>query len=219
MWRVKIYLGRAHLLVILLFIISVSILNSDVSAQVPEKNFRDDFAGASLRPEWRVVDQDINRWAIIDDDYLVLILKNDKNKFCYKHQTSDRYEFILKPILSDLSVSDSFYVGIDNEKNDGIRLVLLGRNSLLFKKTLQKDVAQTNFHLPASSADEIEYYLKIQKLGIEYIGYVSRDGNSWTEVGRYYFPKFAGVPCFGGLSNTGSEKSVKVDFVELKALR
>jgi hypothetical protein len=209
----------AALVLILLFLVSVSILNSAVSAQAPEKNFRDDFAGASLRPEWRVVDQDINRWAIIDDDYLVLVLKSEKNKFCYKYDTPDRYEFILKSILTDLGGGDYFYIAIDNEKNDGIKLLLSARNFLAFKKILQKDVAQTMTHLPASSTDETEYYLKIQKLGIEYIGYVSRDGNSWTEVGRYYFPKFAGSPCFGGLSSSGSEKAVKVNFVELRALR
>ena len=50
----QLYPGRAALVLNLLFILSASSLGSVVWAQAPEKNFRDDFAGASLRPEWNL---------------------------------------------------------------------------------------------------------------------------------------------------------------------
>lgn len=65
----------------LLIIVSVNTLSSVVSAQAPEKNFRDDFAGASLRPEWDVFDQDIKRWELVDDDYLILVSRTRRTTF------------------------------------------------------------------------------------------------------------------------------------------
>ena len=60
----KVQLRQIQLAVIVLsMLMSVSTysLGSIVWAQVPRKDFRDDFAGASLRPEWNVIDQDKNR--------------------------------------------------------------------------------------------------------------------------------------------------------------
>lgn len=109
----------------LLIIVSVNTLSSVVSAQAPEKNFRDDFAGASLRPEWDVFDQDIKRWELVDDDYLILVIKDETNKFCYKYEVPDRYEFILKTLVTeDLDHGDNFYISIDNADNDGIKMII-----------------------------------------------------------------------------------------------
>lgn len=154
-----------------------------------------------------------------NSSYLILVIKDEKNKFCYKYEVPDRYEFILKTLVTeDLDHGDNFYISIDDADDDGIKMII-SSTVWTFKKTLGDDKAQT-VKLAANVSDKgADYYMKIQKTGIEYIGYVSRDGNRWTEVGKYYFPKFVGSPCFGGLSNTRGEKAVKVDFVELKALR
>ncbi len=193
----QLYPGRAALVLNLLFILSASSFGSVVWAQAPEKDFRDDFAGASLRPEWNLTDQDKNRWDLVNDDYLILVLKDDKNKFCYKYEVPERYEFILKLIVTEeLGFGDFFYIGIDNKNSDGIK-IMISPNQWIIKKTLGKDTAQMSRHAARVSDEEAEYYMKIQKKGIEYIGYISRDANSWTEVGRYSFPRFAGSPCFG----------------------
>ena len=208
----------AFIVLSVLTIVSVNSLSSVVSAEAPEMNFRDDFASTSLRPEWDVVDQDIKRWELVDNDYLLLVIKDEKNKFCYRYEVPDRYEFMLKTLVTDLDYGDNFYISIDNADNDGIKMII-SSGILTFKKTLGDDKAQTLKQATNVSDKGADYYMKIQKTGIEYIGYVSRDGNRWTEVGKYYFPKFVGSPCFGGLSTTRGEKAVKVDFVELKALR
>jgi hypothetical protein len=70
---------RAAVAVSLLTMLSAASPNSRVSAQAPEtKDFRDDFAGTSLRPEWTIVNNDANRWSLVDNDYLLLVLKDEK---------------------------------------------------------------------------------------------------------------------------------------------
>ncbi len=194
--------------------------SSPAAAQAPEtKDFRDDFAGTSLRPEWTIVDQDKNRWALVDSDYLLLVLKDEKNKFCYKGAVPDRYEFIVKVFVTQRLGSDYmenaggigpkwefFYVSIDNAKNEGLKLLIssmdmIKKETLVFRKTVGGDRADQSKQEDPYSEDEREYYLRIVKTGIEYIGYISHDGTSWTEVGKHHLPGFSGSPCFGGLSS------------------
>lgn len=54
---------------------------------------------------------------------IILVIKDEKNKFCYKYEVPDRYEFILKTLVTeDLDHGDNFYISIDNADNDGIKI-------------------------------------------------------------------------------------------------
>jgi hypothetical protein len=215
--------------------------SSPAAAQAPEaKDFHDDFAGTSLRPEWTIVNQDANRWALVDNDYLLLVLKDEKNKFCYKRAVPEQYEFLVKVVTQGLKSQvvpsggvamlgapgvqlELFYVSIDNAKDEGLKVmttasIFTNKETFIFGKKVGNDLAALLKEGDTSSEEDMEYYLRIVKSGIAYTAYISHDGISWT-VGKHHFPGFSGSPCFGGLSSTGTEKTVKVDFAELKALR
>jgi len=49
--------------------------------------FRDDFTGTSLRPEWTIRGNDPDRWTLVDNEYLLIVMtgteKGPKNDFVY----------------------------------------------------------------------------------------------------------------------------------------
>ncbi len=64
--------------------------------------FRDDFTGTTLRPEWRLVNEDPDRWTFIDNDYLLLITTSTKqgrkNTLRYKEDLPENYAIVLKVV-------------------------------------------------------------------------------------------------------------------------
>jgi hypothetical protein len=50
------------------------LLRVDTAAQQgSELAFRDEFTGTSLRPEWSIIAEDRDRWALIEGDHLIII--------------------------------------------------------------------------------------------------------------------------------------------------
>jgi hypothetical protein len=223
--------GLATLILSSFIVLSVNgMSNSVASPQTPEiKDFYDDFAGSSLRPEWTIVNQDANRWALVDSEYLLLLANDNKNKFCYKGAVTDRYEFTVKIVLPrPLNKWDVFVSSIAKDDGEGLELIASTYASASTDWTFAKTVgdaedkkAKTEFETTTKSSGA--YYVRIRKIGVEYTGFISNDRHDWTEIGTHYFPRLAATPCFcvkrGYNYGSTPESVVMVDFAELHALR
>jgi hypothetical protein len=146
----KLRRGCAALVLSWLSVLPITVSSSSpAAAQAQEtKDFRDDFAGTSLRPEWTIINQDANRWAFVDNDYLLLVLKDEKNKFCYKRPVPDQYEFLIKVTITERLKSqvllgkpigsewEVFFISIDNAKNEGTKLAISGDYNLIEAKEI-----------------------------------------------------------------------------------
>jgi hypothetical protein len=216
----------------LIFLPIGGVSNSVALAQTPDIIFFDDFNGRSLNPQWTIVDNDANSWDLAGDNYLVLVLAENKNRFCYTGTVPDRYEFVVKvvfpqPLQSASATMDSgtweyFYIAIDNPEKKFISLRMTSNDNkdwFMFRKGVQGKVAYVEKYGEVST-QHTEHYLKIARDDeIHFTGSESYDGNSWYTIGDHFIPHFGGgKPCFSASANTNTGKAVKVDYVELKAL-
>lgn len=60
-------------------------------------SFRDDFTGSKLAPEFRNLNPDPNRMALVEGDYLLLLTHKDKlNTIRYESTMPEDYEVIVR---------------------------------------------------------------------------------------------------------------------------
>jgi hypothetical protein len=195
----------------------------------PEKStkvfFRDDFTGRSLRPEWVLQNADNDRFSL-ETGHLVIIsadkAKGIKNELIFSKDISENYEVTIK-FTSRLESDTDIRLSLYRDKDNFISLVR-GRYTgyseahwLVFRKSLRGGSSELN-----KGFDQLpkEMYLKITKNNIEYTGYYSFDGITWSEIGQQFFKNLNGRPSLAIYNHKPNkpEVAVQIDYFEVKML-
>jgi hypothetical protein len=89
-----------------------------------------------------------------------------------------------------------------------------------FTKSIRGDQTYYDVSLKENREDT-ELFLKILKRGIEYEGFYSYDGATWTRLGKHFFLKFKPHPVFWATSwdREYPETPVKVDYFEVREIK
>jgi hypothetical protein len=189
--------------------------------------FRDDFTGRSLRPEWVLQNADNDRFSL-ETGHLILIStdsdKGIKNELVFSQKIPENCEVIVK-FNSRLDSRASIRLGLYRDKDNYISLsrervtgfVIGGQHWLVFSKSLRGESSKIEKgfeQLPK------EMYLKIAHNNLEYTGYYSFDGTTWSEVGQQFFKNLNGRPSLAVYNHGRGEPEVAVqlDYFEIKML-
>jgi hypothetical protein len=196
---------------------------SSASAQ-EALGFRDEFTGDSLAPQFRVLNPDPNRMALVDGEYVLLLAHEDeKNVLTYVGELPDRYEIVVR--FANVPEYNYQYANVYmSERDNGIASgVYLGAFCgpcptdpvFFFRKDLNGEFSNIDHKI---TMDDLKpFYLKISKDGVEYTSHFSYDGSHWTVIGThvsvrpYQQPRVA-VGVYGG---TAPESPIRVDFFEI----
>jgi hypothetical protein len=187
--------------------------------------FRDDFTGRSLRPEWVLQNADNDRFSL-ETGHLVIISddreKGIKNELIFSKNIPENCEIIVKVnsrLESDASVRLSLY----RDKDNYVSLIRARQmwysegHHLIFTKHLRgegSEITKKFSQLPR------EIYLKIMNNNLEYTGYYSFDGTTWTEIGQQYFKALNGRPSLAVYNYKPNvpEVAVQFDYFEIRML-
>jgi hypothetical protein len=105
---------------------------------------------------------------------------------------------------------------IEESKNFLELLFYTHGREVRFSKYLRGD--RSLFHKRIVIQEDKPYLLKIVKSGIEYSGYFSLDGRTWTKVGMHMLFRLRGKLHIGAWTGTSQERGVKFDFVQVKEI-
>lgn len=183
--------------------------------------FRDDFTGTTLKPEWDILNEDPDRWTLYAGDYfLVVITRADervKNELRFKKDLPNNFEATVK-FISPFPGSEWDFVRlalIEDRKNALELLFSAYQPNIEFKKYLRGE--KSDFDMVVERREEKPYFLKIVKSGIEYSGYYSLDGRTWTKIGTHIFLNLNGKVHIGAWGS-GPERGVKFDYFQIKEI-
>lgn len=186
--------------------------------------FRDDFMGKSLRPEWKISVNDPNRMGLIDNEYLLLVTygPSAKNRMVYKEEMPENYEITLKiQTTSELSHQASF-LGVRGDSKNSLWVYYLidagGYQKVIFGKNLVGEWSEYSRNINFSRGKSL--YLRLAKKGIEYTGYHSLDGATWSKIGTHVFLNLKGKPEFlvRNEKKGVAESGIRIDYFEIKKI-
>jgi hypothetical protein len=204
------------------FIFATLVAATAASPEQSPLNFRDDFTGTSLRPEWTVQAPDPDRMALTDGDYVMIITNPaGSNKLIYEGELPKNYEIAIKLIAelnrNEYSVNVA-YLGIQRRENN-VAVYVQGDGRVRLSKTLKGEVStleSEELNLPR------EIYLKLAKRGEEYEGFYSFDNSQWTSIGKQFLINLDGKPIVGGYNwnqngRVVADTGIRVDYFEIIA--
>jgi beta-xylosidase len=186
--------------------------------------FRDDFTGTSLRPEWKLLREDSDRWTLYENEYLLIITASSKgglkNALEYNAALPKNCEITLK--VQSPPIYDEQYV-VMNLTQDGKNYLWFGvegDGSMSFSKILRGEESEIRRGVGDLTAEK-PIYLRLRKQGIHYTASYSLDGTTWSKVGTHLFLNFNGSPRVYTYIKEGwarPEVGVYLDYFEIKAL-
>ncbi len=191
--------------------------------------FRDDFTGTSLRPEWNLIGEDTERWAIVDNEYLLIIATNRskegsiKNELVFAENMTQNYEIIVK-IIASMESNTRIELKIKRDETNDIT-IRISKNNINFIKNLNGEKSGSIQNIGDLSGD---MYIKISKKDIYYNGYYSLDGRTWSKIGsEQIFKNLNGKPIFTVYNDVSSiyygisppEVGIKIDFFEIRKIK
>jgi hypothetical protein len=188
--------------------------------------FRDEFTGTSLRPEWRIDNEDKNRWSLVEDEHLLLITSYNKdllrNKFFYTGELPQDYQIIVK-IRADLQRSRPYphepynfaQLRIERDGKNSLRFSVNGQRQAVFSKLLEGEHSSIVQDIGQISGN---IYLQLVKQGTEYTASYSLDGKSWSKIGTQFFINLNGKPVLLAANSDEAvvETGVRIDYFEVK---
>jgi hypothetical protein len=168
--------------------------NSEVQpdrAEPHSNNFRDDFSGSELRPEWGVLNEDADRWTLTQDDYLLLVPAEARsntvevNRFIYRGSLPDNYDVILK-IRGGPGRNVNIVLGIAKDESNAVVIENTGvtetQSRIIFSKIMRGE--KSYFYEDIGQIKENEdYYMKISKKMWNTPGFLAamaRRGQKWV---------------------------------------
>jgi hypothetical protein len=185
--------------------------------------FRDDFTGKTLRPEWEILYDDPDRWSLYSGEYFLVVVTRDggrvRNELRFKKELPENFELVMK-FLSPFPRGEGeghVRMALIADSKNLLELVFFTHGKeIVFSKYLRGDKSVFNERILIRK--DKPYFLKIVKSGIEYSGYFSLDGRTWTEVGTHILLRFGGKLHIGAWTGTTQERGVKFDFVQIKEI-
>lgn len=204
-------------------LINVFLLNAAVTAS-EDVFFRDDFMGKALAPEWEVGAKDASRMALVDNEHLLLVTygpaASAKNRMTYKGDLPENYEITLKAEASPESRFQGFALGINRDSKNRLTVYYQIDNITnayaYFGKLLNGEWSQygSGNILPKGKP----LFLRLTKKGVEYTGYYSPDGATWSKLGTHVFINLKGRPYFVAYNTKKKvpESGIKFDYFEIR---
>lgn len=200
--------------------------------------FRDDFTGKALRPEWKLVAGDPDRWTLADNEYLLVVSsfakKEPPNVFRYNGKRPDDYRIVMK--VQTPPKHDGQYIRLRLQRDKDNSLVLGYTPSLWNFRTARRLAGnvptnasgaffgkrlrgQNNYQWAVTGRldGDKPLYLRITKDGVEYTAAYSLDGTAWTDVGTHVFLNLNGTPDFtaANFSASAPESGIRFDSFEI----
>ena len=199
-----------------------SLLVCSMQADSQNGNFRDDFIGEQKRPEWKIFDEDKDRYAFVENEYLLLLTKKPNvNYFEYQEEIlADDYSIIVSVQDVPSEPYQGFALSISQDDDNSLQLYVyvssIGYKYIHFTKELNGESSEYE-------TDTIDRYnkvnslsLRITKSGVEYTGAYSTDQSGWKDVGKHALLNFTGKPGFTAYNyKDAPESPVKVDYFEI----
>lgn len=231
----------SFLCILFLVFVFPNIAASQTTGTAHNQSFRDDFSMQSIKPNWRIVNKDPDRYSLIDNQYLMLVTKKPAvNIFTY--DTFDLPENFLAEIKIDdapIQIGQGFSLRLSQDANNYINLYMYvgGYNQghaitswlIVFEKTLKGETTKygpveiKSEHFGPNEKmiiKENSLKLAIRKNEVEYAAFYSIGNSSWQEIGSHLFLNLKGVLQFASYNwlDNVPESPVKVDYFELKEL-
>jgi hypothetical protein len=156
------------------------------------ESYSDDFVGDGLRPEWRIENEDVNRYGVVEGNYLLLVSNDDSRNTIVK--TIDGTGAFTIELVGNGTFSLGRY-GSDMQKQ---ACIVVG---VRFIKDNRIDVSACTDRTYLSKTVEGEwngfehqherfgrFLLRLKKEGVRYTGAVVLDGNE-IELGSHFMPQ------------------------------
>ena len=184
--------------------------------------FRDDFIGEQKRPEWKILDEDKNRYAFVDNEFLLLLTKKPNvNYFEYQEEIlADDYSIIVSVQDVPSEPYQGFALSISQDDDNTLQLYMYANASgykyVVFNKKLNGENSEYETDRIDRNSKFNSFSLSISKKGVEYTGIYSTDQSGWKDVGKHVLLNFTGKPGFTAYNyKDAPESPVKVDYFEI----
>ncbi len=204
------------------------ILAASTSVQAAEEVvFRDDFTGTSLRPEWTVLGNDADRWTLIDNEYLLIVMTNTekgpKNEFEYDKPLPENCEIEVKFQTPPQQEGQVIRLRLTRDDKNFISLQYEGKDSITWGKNVRDEWSAVAIK-PGNLSGPL--FFKIKKKGVEYTGFYSLDGKGWSPTGTNIFPNLNGRPRISAytykqydMESFPPEDGIRVDYFEIRTIK
>jgi hypothetical protein len=184
-------------------------------------SFRDEFIGERLAPEFRVLNPDTNRMAMVDGEYVLLLTHVErKNIIVYNGQLPSDYYVNVR----FASVPEYPFQGVALEMNEGDIRISSGfyyseydsETGFYFRKFIGAE--ESRIFVQMNSSDVKPFYIRKTKRGVEYDSDYSFDGASWSRIGTHVSVRPLLQPSFYAYISTGGtapESGIRIDSFEI----
>lgn len=208
----------------MILMLMILMSSQTTSEESPDVGFRDDFTGTSLRPEWVVNHEDPDKWALADDDYLLIVTSTWSketgviNSLDLNKDLPENYDISVKMIATLNNVPykgfNLMFLDIARDAENWVSLSVLGNGHVEFNKSYKGEISKLERSVGDTAGD---VFLKVAKRGAEYEGMYSFDGSTWQTVGRQFYINLNGKPGFGAFNTSDdvADTGVRVDYFEL----
>jgi hypothetical protein len=169
------------------------LLAPSVAGAQEEVNFFDEFQGSSLNPVFRVLNPDRRRMALTQGEFLLIVIdETGKNVIEYSGELPEDYSVTVRVDEPPRYAKQAFeiFVGpLESSVRAGAYLNVDCSNC-----PLRGPYFFSTKYLDGEQAPSVQYedtalrgepfYLRLDKRGVEFEGFLSSDGVKWTSLGR-----------------------------------
>lgn len=158
------------------------------------ESYSDDFVGDGLRPEWRIENEDVNRYGVVEGNYLLLV-SNDDDRNTIVKTIDGAGDFTIELVGNGTFSLGPPHIGGQRPRQACISL------GVRFIKDNQINVSACTDRTYLSKTVEGEwngfeheherfssFLLRLKKEGVQYTGAVVLDGNE-IELGSHFMPQ------------------------------
>jgi hypothetical protein len=179
-------------------------------------DFRDEFVGEKLAPEFRLLNPDPDRIAMVDGEYILLVTHKDrKNVVEYTGRLPEAYSLTVRfATVPEYQAQGYglFLTEADNRLSAGLYNYCCLTPKFYFSKVLSGEESTITVDLE----EPRPVYLKITKSGVEYVAEYSFDGTTWMRIGTHVVVRPFVRAAFSAYNGADAPESpVRVDSFEI----
>lgn len=176
--------------------------------------WNDEFAELTLDDRWSWLDEDLSHWSLsINPGFMRIYTQSPgMNRLV---QISPPFDFVISTRLLFTPVENFQFAGLtvfedsENRLNFGRAFCGVGPhcvgNGIYFDNVENNQLIGSSYATSIPSTDEV--YLRLERYGSEFTGYISENGTKWTEIGTHtigFTPIYIGFYVDGQSSTTAT---------------